>query len=60
MTVIINILGNSELNWTGMGELNSDDHCVNYCGQESYRRNGGEIIINKRILICTTWVQPPK
>ena len=43
-----------------MGELNSDDHCINYCGQESHRRNGGEIIINKRILICTTWVQPPK
>ena len=58
--IIINILSNSELNWTGMGELNSDDHYINYCGQESYRRNGGDFIINKRILICTTWVQPPK
>ena len=58
--IIINILSNSELNWTGIGELNSDDHYINYCGQESYRRNGGDLIINKRILICTTWVQPSK
>ena len=58
--IIINILSNSELNWTGIGELNSDDHYINYCGQESYRRNGGDLIINKKILICTTWVQPSK
>ena len=56
----INILGLSELKWTGMGEFNSDDHYIYYRGQESYRRNGGDFIINKRILICTTWVQPPK
>ena len=38
--VNINILGNSELKWTGMGEFNSDDHYIYYCGQESLRRNG--------------------
>ena len=38
--VNIDILGISELKWTGMGEFNSDDHCVYYCGQESLRRNG--------------------
>ena len=38
--VNINILGISELKWTGMGEFNSDDHCIYYCGQESLRRNG--------------------
>ena len=47
--VNINILGISELNWTGMGELNSDDHYIYYCGQESIRRNGVTIIVNKRI-----------
>ena len=39
--VNINILGISELKWTGMGEFNSDDHYIHYCGQESLRRNGG-------------------
>ena len=45
--VNIDILGISELKWTGMGELNSDDHYIYYCGQESLRRNA--IIVNKRV-----------
>ena len=44
-----NILGNSKLKWTGMGEFNSDDHCIYYCGQESLRRNGVAIMVNKRV-----------
>ena len=47
--VNIDSLGISELKWTGMGEFNSDDHYIYYCGQESLRRNGTAIIINKRI-----------
>ena len=47
--VNIDILGLSELKWTGMGEFNSDDHYVYYCGQESLRRNGVAIIVNKRV-----------
>ena len=47
--VNVNILGISELKWTGMGEFNSDDHYIYYCGQESVRRNGVPIIINKRV-----------
>ena len=47
--VNINILGISELKWTGMGEFNSDDHYIYYCGQESLRRNGVSIIANKRV-----------
>ena len=47
--VNIDILGISELNWTGMGEFNSDDHYIYYCGQESLRRNGVAIIVNKRV-----------
>ena len=47
--VNINTLGISELKWTGMGEFNSDDHYIYYCGQEFPRRNGGTIIINKRV-----------
>ena len=47
--VSINILGISELKWTGMGEFNSDDHYIYYCGQESLRRNGVAIIIYKRV-----------
>ena len=47
--VNINILGISELRWTGMGEFNSDDHYICYCGQESLRRNGIAIIVNKRV-----------
>ena len=46
--VNINILGISELRWTGMGEFNSDDHYTYYCGQESLRRNGVALIVNKR------------
>ena len=46
--VNINILGFSELKWTGMGEFNSDDHYINYCGQESLRRNGVVLIVKKR------------
>ena len=48
--VNINILGISELKWTGIGEINSDDHYIYYCGQESIRRNGVAIIVNKRVL----------
>ena len=47
--VNINILGNSELKWTVMGEFNSDDHYIYYCGQESLRRNGVALIVNKRV-----------
>ena len=43
------ILGISELKWTGMGEFNSDDNYIYYCGQESFRRNGVAIMINKRV-----------
>ena len=49
-TVKINILGISELKWTGMGEFNSDDHYIYYCGQESLRRNGLVIMVIKRVL----------
>ena len=45
----INILGISELKWTGMGEFNSDDHYIYYCGQEPLRRNGVAIRVNKRV-----------
>ena len=45
----INISGISELKWTGMGEFNSDDHYIYYCGQESLRRNGVALIVNKRV-----------
>ena len=45
----IDILGISELKWTGMGEFNSDDHYIYYCGQESLGRNGVAIIVNKRV-----------
>ena len=47
--VNVDILGISELRWTGMGEFNSDGHYIYYCGQESLRRNGVAIIVNKRI-----------
>ena len=47
--VNIDILGISELKWTGMGEFNSDDHCIYYCGQESLRRNGVAMMVNKRV-----------
>ena len=47
--VNIDILGISELRWTGMDAFNSDDHYVYYCGQESLRRNGIAIIVNERV-----------
>ena len=47
--VYVDILGISELKWTGMGEFNSDDHYIYYCGQESLRRNGVAIRVNKRV-----------
>ena len=47
--VNIDILGISELRWTEMGEFNSDDHHIYYCGKESLRRNGVAIIVNKRV-----------
>ena len=55
--VNVNTLGISELTWTGMGEFNSDDRYIYYCGQESLRRNGVAIIVNKRVqnavLVCS-------
>ena len=57
--VNIDILGISELKWSGMGEINSDDHYIYYYGQESLRRNGVAIIVNKS-LKCSTWMQSPK
>ena len=47
--VIVDILGISELKWTGMGEFNSDDYYIYYCGQESLRRNRVAIIVNKKV-----------
>ena len=47
--VNIDILGISEIQWTGMGEFNSDDHCIYYCAQEYLRRTGLAIIVNKRV-----------
>ena len=47
--VNIDILGICELKWTAMGEFNSDDHYIDYCGQESLRRNGVAITVNKRV-----------
>ena len=47
--VNVNILGISELKWTGMGEFNSDEHYIYYCGQESLRRNEVALIVNKRV-----------
>jgi len=47
--VNINILGISELKWTGMGEFNSDDHYIYYCGQEFLRRNGVTLIVKNRV-----------
>ena len=47
--VNIDILGTSELKWTGMGDFNSDDHYIYYFGQESLRRNGVALIVNKRV-----------
>ena len=47
--VNVNILGINKLKWTGMGEFNPDDHYIYYCGQESLRRNGVAIMVNKRV-----------
>ena len=57
--VNVDILGISELKWTGMGEFNSDDHYIYYCAQESLRRNGVAIMVNKS-LKCSTWMQSQK
>ena len=57
--VTIDILGISELKWTRMGELNSDDHYIYYCGQESLRRNEVAIMVNKSPN-CNTWMQSQK
>ena len=57
--VNINILGINKLKWTGMGEFNSADHYIYYCGQESLRRNGVAIMVNKRVQ-DSTWMQSPK
>ena len=57
--VKIDILEIGELKWTGMGEFNSDDHYIYYCGQESLRNNEIAIIVNKS-LKCSTWVQSKK
>jgi len=57
--VNINILGTSELKWSGMGEFNSDDHYIYYSEQESFRRNGVAIMVNKS-LKCSTWMQSQK
>ena len=57
--VNIDILGISKLKWTGMGEFNSDDHYIYYCGPESLRRNGVDITVNKS-LKCSTWMQSQK
>ena len=47
--VNVDIIGISKLKWTGRGEFNSDDHYIYYCGQESLRRNGVALIVNRRI-----------
>ena len=57
--VNIIILGLSELKWTGMGELNTGNHYIYYCEQESLRRNGIALIVNKS-LTCSTWLQSQK
>ena len=49
--VNVDILGINELKWTGMGEFNSDDHYIYYCGQESLRKNELALIVNKRVLV---------
>ena len=57
--VNVDILGTSELKWTGMGEFNSDDHYTYYCGQEFLRRNGVAIMVNKS-LKCSAWMKSQK
>ena len=55
----VDILGIGKLKRTGMGEFNSDDHYIYYCGQESLRRNGMAIMVNKRVKY-STWMQSQK
>ena len=57
--VNVDILGISKLKWTGMGEFNSGDHYIYYCGQESLRRNGVTIMVNKSLKF-STWMQSQK
>ena len=57
--VNVNILGIRELKWTGMGETNTDNRYIYYSGEESLRRNGVAIIVNKS-LKCSTWMQSQK
>ena len=57
--VNIDILGIRELKWTGTGKFNSDDHYIDYCGQEYLSRNGVAIIVNKSPK-CSTWMQSQK
>ena len=57
--VNIDIIAIRELKWTEMGKFNSDDHCIYYCGQESLKRNGVALKVNKRPK-CSTWIQPQK
>ena len=56
--VNINILGISELKWTGMGKFNSDDHYIYYCGQESLKRNVVALMVNKRVQNVVLWCNP--
>ena len=58
--VNVDILGISELKWTGMGEFNLDDHYIYYCGQESLKRNRVAIMVKKKSLKCSTWMQSQK
>ena len=58
--VNVDILGISELRWTGLGEFNSDDHYVYYCVQQFLRRNGVALIVKKKSPKCYTWVQSQK
>ena len=58
--VNVDILGISELTWTGMGEFNSDDHYIYYCGQESLRRNWSSHHSQQKSLKCSTWMQSQK
>ena len=58
--VNIDILRINELKWTGMGEFNSDDHYISYCGQESLRKNELAFISQQKSPKCSTWVQSQK
>ena len=58
--VNIDILGISELRWTGMGEFNSEDHYIYYCEQESLGRNGVAIMVQQKNPKCSTWMQSQK